>query len=61
MTYYRLYILDGSNHIRRAVELQCEDDEAAIALAAQHADGREVELWNRERLVWRNTPGASAS
>jgi hypothetical protein len=53
VTYYRLYFLDNARHIRQAVELQCDTDEEAIAEAKAKADGRELELWNRERLVWR--------
>lgn len=54
MPYYRLYFLDGDGHIRHAVELECPDDGAARAEAAKHQDGRVVELWNRDRLVWRS-------
>lgn len=61
MAYYRLYFLDGHSHIRHAVELECEGDEAAIEIALAQSDGRAMELWNRERLVWRqvaDTPKA---
>lgn len=53
MAYYRLYFLDGRSHIRHAVELECESDDTAVEIARAHADGREMELWNRARLVWR--------
>lgn len=59
MAYYRLYFFDGRSHIRQAVELECESDGAATEIARAHADGREMELWNRDRLVWRQSAQAS--
>lgn len=61
MPYYRLYFIDGSGHIRHAVELECADDDAARAQAMKHADGRVLELWNRDRLVWRQDPADAAT
>jgi hypothetical protein len=53
MADYRLYFLDGANHIRRAVEFHCDDDAAATARAHAEADGRCMELWSRSRFVRR--------
>jgi len=50
---YRLYFLGAGDHIRHVVVLECPDDEAAIALAESHHDGRTMELWLRDRLVKR--------
>lgn len=61
MAYYRLYFLDGRSHIRHAVELECESDDSAVETARGHADGRAMELWNRERLVWRQSAQNSES
>lgn len=51
MAEYRLYFLDGANHIRGVVEFECEDDAAAVSRAEGHADGRRMELWSRDRFV----------
>jgi hypothetical protein len=51
--YYRLYFLDAADRIRHAIDMECEDDATAIATAEPQADGRTMELWNRDRLVRR--------
>ncbi len=53
MRDYRLYFLDNSDHVRRAVDLQCEDDDHAIANAVEHAHPHARELWELSRLVRR--------
>jgi len=53
MQDYRLYFLDAKGHIHNVVLLECDDDEAAVAAAARHRDGRKMELWRRDRLVQR--------
>jgi hypothetical protein len=58
MPDYRLYFL-ANDHIRRFVEFDCPDDEAAIEKVAEHADGRVMELWQRNRLVKRFEPNAT--
>jgi hypothetical protein len=50
MAYYRLYYLEDG-HIRRVHELDCEDDAAAMKIAAEGADGRAMELWELSRIV----------
>jgi hypothetical protein len=52
---YRLYFLNGRDQIRRAVVLpDCEDDEHAIRVVQDHADGAPaMELWLSGRLVKR--------
>jgi hypothetical protein len=57
MPDYRLYFLDRSGHIGGVVELTCDDDGAAGDEARAHADGRAMELWNRERQVRRFPAG----
>jgi hypothetical protein len=52
MSYYRIYLLDAGRHIREAQEVQCEDDEAALAFAATAMEGHPaVEVWTGARLV----------
>jgi hypothetical protein len=53
MTDYRLYVFDRTGHIRGVTVLACVDDEEAAAYAKSHADGRPMELWDRERPVRR--------
>jgi hypothetical protein len=49
--YYRAYILNEDGHIRRAVEFDCTDDDAAKQMAARMLDGHDIELWQRDRKV----------
>jgi hypothetical protein len=56
VTDYRLYFLNAEGRIRHAVEIQCEDDEAATKLVQQHADGRAMELWQGARCVAKYDP-----
>ena len=53
MADYRLYFLDQANHNSAVVEFGSDDDEAALDEARGHADGRTMELWNRDRLIQR--------
>jgi hypothetical protein len=53
MADYRLYFLDRGGHIGAVVELTCDDDRDAGEQARARADGRAMELWNRERQVRR--------
>ena len=58
MADYRLYFLNPEGRIRHAMELQCTDDSEAEALALEHADGHDVELWCGARLVARHAGDA---
>ncbi|HVU31435.1 MAG TPA: hypothetical protein VHE36_13645 [Sphingomicrobium sp.] len=54
MLYYRLYYFDRfSGHIDHFREFEAESDSAAIELAERWADGRPMELWNRQRRLQR--------
>jgi hypothetical protein len=48
---YRLYFLDDLGHIRRAVDLECDGDAAAIQAVEKHRDGMAMELWRRDHVV----------
>ena len=54
MSYYRLYFMDRfSGHIDHFREFEADSDSAAIATAEGWADGRPMELWNRQRKLKR--------
>ena len=51
MVEYRAYILTPDNHIAKAVDIFCEDDETAKEKAKQLVDGHDVELWRLGRKI----------
>lgn len=51
MNSYRLYFLNEAGRIQHAIAYLAETDEAAIAVARGHADGRAMELWSLDRVV----------
>ena len=51
MAEYRAYILAPDERIMKAVELECDDDEAAKEAAQKLADGHDVELWQGRRKI----------
>ena len=58
--YYRLYFLDPADQIQNVAPFESSDDESAMLIAEQRANGRPVELWNQDRLVVRTTTAALA-
>lgn len=65
MADYRLYFLDATGHIRKAVELECADENEAINLAEDHRQARHhdhaMELWQRARLIRHFPPAGEAA
>lgn len=53
MPAYRAYIVGLHGQCIRAVEIDCVDDDAAIARAKHLIDGRDVELWQMDRPIAR--------
>ena len=51
MTDYRVYVMGTDGHIANAILLDCVDDNAAIESAKQLVNGRDLELWQRDRLI----------
>jgi hypothetical protein len=51
MAEYRAYIMTDDDHIIRAINLDCKDDDAAKEQAKQLVDGHDVELWQLGRKV----------
>jgi hypothetical protein len=57
---YRLYALNERNRIfAPARQISAVDDERAIEMTAGFPDGRAIELWQQDRLVFRLTPNKS--
>jgi hypothetical protein len=48
---YRLYFLNDDGHIERALDIECEDDEAAIQAVLIIGGDQPKELWQRGRRV----------
>jgi len=44
-------LVGSDDHIQNAVHLNCADDDQAIILAKEFADGHDVELWQLDRKV----------
>jgi hypothetical protein len=51
MIGYRAYIIDEDGHIRRRVDILCEDDDTAKEEAIKLVDGHDVELWQLNRRI----------
>jgi hypothetical protein len=55
MPFYRTYVLDEHGHVVIAIDLECVDDDEAIARASRLGDS-EVELWRRVPLAESDSP-----
>jgi hypothetical protein len=53
MPDYHVYFLDSGNHIRRRMDMQCDDDDHAIQIVREHLSHNAMELWRGDRLVKR--------
>jgi hypothetical protein len=51
MARYRLYLLQADGHISRGVDLNCETDEQALAVAMREPHPLGRELWDGARLI----------
>jgi hypothetical protein len=51
MSEYRVYVIGDDGHIVSAIQLDCPDDNAAIESAIQFVNGRDIELWQHDRLI----------
>jgi hypothetical protein len=58
MTSYRFYLLNRDNHITRAQVAECvgADDiqRTALSFLAEHEAAAAVEVWEREKMVFRS-------
>ena len=48
---YYAYIIGSDGHISNRVSILCDDDEEAMRLAEQLADGHTIELWQEARRI----------
>jgi hypothetical protein len=54
MAQYRIYHVDPDGHISTPPEVvECQDDQEAIEKATRFVNGRDIELWERDRFVTR--------
>ena len=61
MADYHLYFFGSDGHIRRRMDLQCDDDEQAIQVVTEHISHGAMELWQADRLVKRFDQGPKSS
>jgi hypothetical protein len=53
MPAYRITVVRLDGRLFRARDIECADDEEAVAKAMQAANGYAVEIWHQKRLVAR--------
>jgi hypothetical protein len=53
MPGYRVYIIGLDGEFIKSINLDCFDDDAALASARRFVDGHDVELWQRDRRIAR--------
>ncbi len=51
MTHYRAYLIGQDSYVIKAVDLNCQDDDAAMKRAQHMVDGHDVELWQDTRRI----------
>jgi hypothetical protein len=56
MPHYRFVLTDAETGVGRAQEFGLFNDSGALQFARRYAHGREVEVWESERLVGRVEP-----
>jgi hypothetical protein len=52
MQDYRLYLMDRTGHVVTALELDCADDDEAVARADRERRDQPAELWQRARRLF---------
>ncbi len=60
MPEYRIYTVGTDGHFIDGKNIECADDQEAIEIAQQAADGRAIELWERGRFIARLGPTAAS-
>ena len=60
MMHYKIYVVDGRNHISLAHDFEGPDDQSALEKAHTFSYADAVEIWQRTRLVARIARGDEA-
>jgi hypothetical protein len=53
VAWYRLYFFNSKDRISRALDIECDDDGAAVSELRRHKTSFPVEIWQEARLVAR--------
>jgi hypothetical protein len=61
MPDYRCYAIGLSGAILEARDISCIDDAAAIAAAKDAFGQQDVEVWQRERRIYRGAPPSATT
>jgi len=61
MSGYRAYRLTADGHVAQRIDLEAQDDDAALAEARKHVDECVIELWKLDRLLRRLSPADTAT
>ena len=59
VTHYRIYFFDSLDHISRALDIECSDDDEAIDRVGEHEHPFAIELWQGARRLRRFEPTAA--
>jgi hypothetical protein len=51
MPGYRIYVVGSDGHFHEAIPLECAGDSEATEEAKRLMDGKDVELWQRDRKI----------
>jgi len=51
MAHYRAYLVGHDSYFIKAIDLICDDDDAAKKCAERMVDGHDVELWEHARRI----------
>jgi hypothetical protein len=51
MAHYQAYLVGQESYVIKAIDLDCEDDNAARKRAQKMVDGHDVELWQHARRI----------
>ena len=61
MANFRLYRLDGAGKIGTAEWLEADDEDHALELVRELNAETTIEIWNRNKLIGRVSPGANGN
>jgi hypothetical protein len=50
-TEYQVVMVEADGNCHKAIEIDCPDDAAAVEIAKQFIDGKDIELWQSNRKI----------